>query len=170
MRRDEAAMRVLITNNTLDSRAGSEVYVRDLALALLRRGHNPVAYSTRLGMVANELREATIPVIDDLRLLTAVPDIIHGQHHLDAMTAMLHFPDTPAVYFCHGWLPWEEMAPHFPTIQRYVAVDDLCQERLQCVHGIPGERIRMIRNFVDLRRFALRGDLPAIPRSRAGLQ
>jgi hypothetical protein len=115
-------------------------------------------------MVANELREATIPVIDDLRLLTAVPDIIHGQHHLDAMTAMLHFPDTPAVYFCHGWLPWEEMAPHFPTIQRYVAVDDLCHERLQCVHGVPGERIRMIRNFVDLRRFALRGDLPATPR------
>ncbi len=164
MRRDEAAMRVLITNNTLDNRAGSEVYVRDLALALLRRGHNPVAYSTRLGMVANELREATIPVIDDLGLLTAVPDIIHGQHHLDAMTAMLHFPDTPAVYFCHGWLPWEEMAPHFPTIQRYVAVDDLCRERLQCLHGIPGERIRMIRNFVDLRRFALRGDLPATPR------
>jgi hypothetical protein len=164
MRRDEAAMRVLITNNTLDNRAGSEVYVRDLALALLRRGHNPVAYSTRLGTVANELREATIPVIDDLRLLTAVPDIIHGQHHLDAMTAMLHFPDTPAVYFCHGWLPWEEMAPHFPTIQRYVAVDDLCRERLQCLHGIPGERIRMIRNFVDLRRFALRGDLPATPR------
>ncbi|SCX63032.1 glycosyltransferase [Nitrosospira sp. Nsp1] len=157
-------MRVLITNNTLDNRAGSEVYVRDLALALLRRGHNPVAYSTRLGMVANELREATIPVIDDLRLLTAVPDIIHGQHHLDAMTAMLHFPDTPAVYFCHGWLPWEEMAPHFPTIQRYVAVDDLCRERLQCIHGIPGERIRMIRNFVDLRRFALRGELPATPR------
>ncbi|MEO8991485.1 MAG: glycosyltransferase, partial [Nitrosospira sp.] len=157
-------MRVLITNNTLDNRAGSELYVRDLALALLRRGHNPVAYSTRLGMVANELREATIPVIDDLRLLTAVPDIIHGQHHLDAMTAMLHFPDTPSVYFCHGWLPWEEMAPHFPTIQRYVAVDDLCRERLQCIHGIPGERIRMIRNFVDLRRFALRGELPATPR------
>ena len=157
-------MRVLITNNTLDNRAGSEVYVRDLALALLRRGHNPVAYSTRLGMVANELREATIPVIDDLRLLTAVPDIIHGQHHLDAMTAMLHFPDTSAVYFCHGWLPWEEMAPHFPTIQRYVAVDDLCRERLQCIHEIPGERIRMIRNFVDLRRFALRGELPATPR------
>jgi hypothetical protein len=157
-------VRVLITNNTLDTRAGSELYVRDLALALLRRGHNPIAYSTRLGIVADELRAATVPVIDDLRLLTAVPDIIHGQHHLDAMTAMLQFPGTPAVYFCHGWLPWEEMAPHFPTIQYYVAVDDLCRERLQCVHGIPPERIRMIRNFVDLRRFALRGDLPPTPR------
>jgi hypothetical protein len=157
-------MRVLITNNTLDARAGSELYVRDLALALLRRGHNPIAYSTRLGIVADELRAATIPVIDDLKLLTAVPDVIHGQHHMDAMTAMLHFPSTPAVYFCHGWLPWEEMAPHFPTIQRYVAVDDLCRERLQCVHGIPPEHIRMVRNFVDMQRFTPRGDLPITPR------
>ncbi len=157
-------MRVLITNNTLDTRGGSELYVRDLASALLRRGHNPLAYSTRLGAVAEELRSATIPVIDDLDLLTVPPDIIHGQHHLDAMTAMLYFPDTPAVYFCHGWLPWEEMAPRFPTIRHYVAVDDLCQERLQCLHGIPPERIRVIRNFVDLQRFGLRADLPAIPR------
>lgn len=157
-------MRVLITNNTLDTRAGSELYVRDIALALLRRGHQPMAYSTRLGAIADELHAATIPVIDDLRLLTVEPDIIHGQHHLDAMTAMLHFPQTPAVYFCHGWLPWEEMAPHFPTIQRYVAVDDLCRERLQCVHGISPEQIRMIRNFVDLQRFTPRSDLPVTPR------
>ena len=85
-------MRVLITNNTLDHRAGSELYVRDIALALLRRGHHPIAYSTRLGTVADELRVATVPVIDDLNLLTVIPDIIHGQHHLDAMTALLHFP------------------------------------------------------------------------------
>ncbi len=161
-------MRVLITNNTLDVRAGSELYVRDIALALLRRGHQPMAYSTRLGAVAEELRAATIPVIDDLRLLAVEPDIIHGQHHLDAMTAMLRFPQTPAVYFCHGWLPWEEMAPRFPSIQRYVAVDDLCRERLQCLHGIPSGQIRMIRNFVDLQRFTPRkDDLPATPRRAA---
>src|SRR4051812_40372726 len=122
-------MRVLLTNNTLNERAGSELYVRDVALCLLRRGHSPVAYSTQLGPVANELRAATVPVIDDLSLLAAPPDVIHGQHHVDAMTAMLRFPDVPAVYFCHGWLPWEEMAPLFPSVRRYVAVDDLCVER-----------------------------------------
>src|SRR5437588_6926463 len=140
-------MRVLITNNTLDTRCGSELYVRDVALALLRRGHQPVAYSTRLGPVAEELRSLTIPAIDDLSALTAMPDVIHGQHHLDAMTAMVRFPETPAVYFCHGWLPWQEAAPRFPSIGRYVAIDDLCLERLQCVHGIEPERIRVIRNF-----------------------
>ena len=157
-------MRVLFTNNTLSDRAGSELYVRDVALALLRRGHQPVAYSTRLGAVADELLAATVPVIDDLAQLAVAPDIIHGHHHLDAMTAMLRFPNVPAVYFCHGWVPWEEMAPHFPTIQRYVAIDDLCVERLQCVHGIAPEKIRVIRNFVDLERFPLRDDLPVEPR------
>ena len=157
-------MRVLITNNALDVRAGSELYVRDIALALLRRGFDPVAYSSKLGRVADELRQATVPVIDDLAQLAISPDVIHAQHHLDAMTAMLRFPNTPAVYFCHGWMPWEEMAPRFPTIRGYVAVDDLCRERLQCVHGIAPEQIRTIRNFVDLTRFPLRSELPIAPR------
>ena len=156
-------MRVLFTNNTLSERAGSELYVRDVALALLRRGHQPVAYSTRLGAVADELRAATVPVIDDLAHLAVPPDIIHGHHHLDAMTAMLRFPNVPAVYFCHGWVPWEEMAPRFPTIQRYVAIDDLCMERLQCMHGIAPDEIRVVRNFVDLERFPLRDELPDEP-------
>ncbi|MFC5740254.1 glycosyltransferase [Dyella tabacisoli] len=157
-------MRILITNNTLGSRAGSELYVRDIALALLKRGHQPIAYSSMLGAVAEELRMATIPVIDDLASLALAPDIIHGQHHLDAMAAMLHFPDTPAIYFCHGWIPWEEMAPEFPTIRRYIAVDDLCVERLHSTQGIAPERIRVIRNFVDLERFKLHAPLPVKPR------
>lgn len=157
-------MRVLITNNTLAVRAGSELYARDIALALLRRGHMPVVYSTELGEIAQELRDATVPVIDDLAQLAVEPDVIHGQHHLDAMTAMLRFPQVPAVYFCHGWLPWEEMPPKFPSIHAYVAVDDLCAERLQCEHGITPADIRIVRNFVDLQRVALRADLPARPR------
>lgn len=42
-------LRILITNNTLANRAGSELYVRDLATALLDGGHTPIAYSTILG-------------------------------------------------------------------------------------------------------------------------
>ena len=59
-------MRVLLTNNTLANRAGTELYVRDVAIELLRRGHHPVAYSTHLGPVAEELRAATVPVIRSL--------------------------------------------------------------------------------------------------------
>ena len=54
-------MRILITNNGLATRAGTELYVRDLALGLLKRGHTPIAYSTKLGEVATEIRAATVP-------------------------------------------------------------------------------------------------------------
>src|SRR5207248_9040649 len=97
-------MRILLTNNSLGVRAGSELYVRDIAIELMRRGHRPVAYSTRLGAVAEELRAATVPVNDRLSALAEPPDIIHGQHHYETFTALLRFPDTPAIYYCPGWL------------------------------------------------------------------
>ncbi|MBU1230968.1 MAG: glycosyltransferase [Proteobacteria bacterium] len=155
----------MITNNTLAGRAGSELYVRDLAIALMRRGHSPVAYSQVLGEVAEELRQATIPVIDDLAQLSFTPDIIHGQHHLETMTAVLHFPGTPALFTCHGWAPWEELPPVFPSILRYVAVDELCLERLLTTAAIAEEKTLVLSNFVDLERFPLRGPLPQNPKS-----
>ena len=154
---------VLITNNTLANRAGSELYVRDVAIALLKRGHTPVAFSTVLGDVARELREATIPVIDNLDALTTPPDIIHGQHHVETMMALLHFPSTPAIYFCHGWIPWEETPPRFPRILRYVAVDYTCRDRLILENAIPKERVDVLLNFVDLERFKPRTRLPSRP-------
>ncbi len=157
-------MRVLLTNNSLAERAGSELYVRDVATALLHRGHRPVAFSTRLGAVAEDLRRATVPVVSDLANLAEPPDIIHGQHHLETMMALLHFPGVPAAYFCHGFLPWEEAPPLFPRVLRYVAVDDTCRDRLVSEWGIPPARVDVILNFVDLSRFRPRGRLPVEPR------
>jgi hypothetical protein len=157
-------LNILITNHNLCERAGSELYVRDLATALLARGHRPVVYSPTLGRVALEIRSASVPVIDDLAGLAASPDVIHGHHHLETMTAALQFPGVPAVYVCHGWLPFEEAPPRFPRILQYVAVDDTCRDRLLCEAGIPDERIRVLLNFVDLDRFPARAPLPAQPR------
>ncbi len=157
-------LRILITNHTLGNRAGSELYVRDLATALLERGHHPIAYSPRLGEVAEELRRATIPVISDLNLLSKPPDIIHGHHHLPTMTALLHFPNTPAISYCHGWLPKEEAPARSPRIYQYIAVDNTCRDRLIYEHGIPEEKVRVLLNFVDLKRFKPRGWLPPRPR------
>ncbi|PYT13342.1 MAG: hypothetical protein DMG59_20700, partial [Acidobacteria bacterium] len=157
-------MRVLLTNNTLANRAGTELYVRDVAIELLRRGHHPVAYSTHLGPVAEELRAATVPVIRSLDCLGEPPDIIHGHHHYDTLAAMTWFPVAPAVYFCHGWLPWEEAPLHFPRILRYVAVDELCRERLIAEGGIAADRIDLILNFFDESLFPRREPLPAWPR------
>lgn len=157
-------MRVLLTNNSFALRAGSELYVRDVAIELMQRGHCPVAYSTRLGSVADELRAATVPVVRSLESLGEAPDIIHGQHHYETLTAMMWFPETPAISYCHGWLPWEEAPLRFPRILRYVAVDELCRERLIVEGGIPAERIELILNFFDKRRFPPRTPLPSSPR------
>jgi hypothetical protein len=56
------------------------------------------------------------------------------------------------------------MPPKFPSIRTYIAVDDLCAERLQCESGIAPAQIRLIRNFVDLARVELRAEWPARPR------
>lgn len=61
------ALTILFTNNTLAGRAGSELWVRDMASSLLVRGHRPIAFSLVIGdVVAGDLRAATIPVVDDL--------------------------------------------------------------------------------------------------------
>ena len=99
------SLRILITNNTLAGRAGTELYVRDIALALLNRGYHPIAYSSLLGEVAQELRAATVPVIDRLDALAVPPDLIHGHHHLETMTALLHFPRVPAISFATAGYP-----------------------------------------------------------------
>jgi hypothetical protein len=118
-----------------------------------------------LGEVAEELRRATVPVIDDLSALNSPPDLIHGQHHLDAMVAVLRFPQVPAIYMCHGWAPWQERPPVYPSIRRYVGVDDLCRERLLTTPGIAADRVDVLLNGVDLARFQARPPLPARARS-----
>jgi hypothetical protein len=66
-------MRVLITNNTLQDRAGSELYARDVACRLRELGHEVAAFSTQLGAVADELAAAGVAVVDDLGRLPFQP-------------------------------------------------------------------------------------------------
>ena len=157
-------LKILITNSTLSHRCGTELYVRDIALGLLARGHSPVAFSTTLGEVARELRRGNVPVVDDLDALDGWPDIIHGHHHLETTIASLRFPNAPVISFCHGVAPWEELPAQLPTVLRYVAVDLPCRDRLVRECGVPAEKVSLLFNFVDLKRFGRRGPLPDRPR------
>lgn len=157
-------LRILIVNTTLASATGCETYARDLALGLLRKGHTPIVYSPELGEIARELRDATVPVVDDLNAVAATPDVIHGNHNTELMAALLHFPTVPAVFFCHSWTEWSSSPPSHPRILMYVAVDDTCRDRLLFEHSIPEERLRVILNATDLERFKPRGPLPDRPK------
>ena len=160
------SLTVLLTNWRLESRTGTELYVRDIASGLLAKGHRPVIYSPRLGKLAQEIRAETIPVIDDLSRLSTAPDIIHGHHSNETLSALLHFPNVPAVFFSHDWYFAEDFPPAFPRILRYVAVDRPCFDKLICEHGVPEDRVQILPQFVDLKLFESRPALPAKP-SRA---
>lgn len=157
-------MRVLITNRTLASRTGTELYVRDLAFGLAERGHTPIVYSPQLGEIAREIRGRTIAVTDDLLTIAEPPEIIHGHHGLETLAALLACPGVPAVALCHGWNGWSDAPVPFPRILRYVAVDDTCRDRLRFEHRIADERIRVVLNSVDLSRFRPRLPLPPHPK------
>ena len=162
-----SGLRVVITNVGLTTRTGTELYVYDLARALLDRGHTPIAYSTELGELARDMRNRTIPVVDDLKMISIRPDIIHGHHNCETMTALLHFSRVPAVYFIHDNLALHDVPPQFPRILRYVAVDHTCRDRLVFEYGIPENRVSVLLNFVDLKRFKPRSPLPLRPRRAA---
>src|SRR5262245_47795820 len=89
-------LRVLITNQSLWFRSGTEMYARDLALVLARRGHEPVVFSPRPGVVADELRAAGVRVTSNLDRIHGKPDVIHAHHTLETLEALSRFPNTPA--------------------------------------------------------------------------
>jgi Glycosyltransferase Family 4 len=157
-------LRVLIATYGLTGYGGTDLYTRDLALALLKAGWLPVVYSTQGGRIADELRRATIPVVDHLDAVTAAPHVIHGHHILETVAALARFPEAPAVFVCHDAVTWHSLPPRSPRIAVYVAVDRNCRDRMMLEHRIPEESIRIIPNAVDLDRFARRASLPDTPR------
>jgi len=160
-------LRVLIATYDLSLRGGTQMYVRDLAAGLLSRGHTPIVYSPQLGGVAQEIRDRTITVTDDLNSLTAAPDLIHGNHSLETVTALLQFPRVPVIQTVHGSFGFLSAAPKLSRILRYIPVDFRCYERIVLDQSIPEAKLRVIFNGIDLEKFKPRGDLP--PRARKAL-
>jgi len=157
-------LRILITNSHLQNRDGTATYVSDLASELLNRGHSPMIYSPKLGLVADEIQKKAIHVVDDLNDIAVCPDIIHGQNNLETVCAMVRFPKVPAVFFTHSSWWMRDVPPRIPRILRCVAVDYTCRERLLDEYGLPEDRVSVIYNAVNLNKFRPRDPLPERPR------
>jgi hypothetical protein len=156
-------MRILITNIELDIWSGTTVYVRDLALELLRTGHEPVVYTRIAGAAARDIEKSGVPVVTRLRSIRTSPDVIHGHHTVPTRRALRHFPRVPAIFFCHDHTSVFDRAVIDPGIRRYFGVSSLCLERLRR-EGVEPGRAQLLTNFVDTRRFAARSHLPGKPR------
>ncbi|MCC7177365.1 MAG: glycosyltransferase [Acidobacteria bacterium] len=154
---------VLLTNLILAGRSGTELVVRNLARALVGLGHHPIVYAGRLGGIADEVRGAGVPVVSDIRALRGPVDVIHGHHLPTTVAALALFPHVPALFVCHDFVAWHDSPPLFPSVRRFVAVDDTVAERLRDA-GVPPARLRVILNQPDLGRFMAGTGLPERPR------
>ncbi len=156
-------MNILITNIWLLNFGGTEVYVRDLAKALLSLGHQIEIYSPHLGIVSRELTESGIHVTDSVDQLLLIPEIIHGHHTKPTLDVINKFPSVPVIYFLHDRLHPEDTPPVHQNIIQYVAVDYNCLDRLIHDAQIPPDQCTVIYNWVDTSRFKLRNHIADKP-------
>ncbi len=138
-------MRILITNNRLATRAGTESYVETVMVALRRLGHDVLAYSPGLGDVARSLRHNGFVVHDDPSELPPGIDVIHGQHTNAVAMVRRYLPSVPLVFVSHSWfIPAED-----PCIDigpaALVALNDRIEARLRSMAmatSVPVHRLR----------------------------
>jgi hypothetical protein len=155
-------MRILITCTRLNVRAGTQMFVRDLARHLERLGHSVFGFGSNRADSEQLLEDDVIPFVTELEKLPFEPDIIHGQHHLDTMTALTWLPGVPALYHSHGAI-WTECPPKHPRIHHYLAMSQTLAQRLSAESNIAPSDLTVFLNPVDLARFAVVRELPVRP-------
>jgi glycosyltransferase involved in cell wall biosynthesis len=144
---------ILIADAGFNMLGGAERAARDLAVSLVERGHRVAAFSVPIGPHRRSVEDLGFPAVWSLADLPFRPDVIHAQHHLDAMTAIVGLGDVPVVYHCHG-ATFYDAVPRHPRIHHYVAVSSTLAQRIVVESGIAERDITVIPNAVDLRRFA----------------
>lgn len=149
-------MKILFTNNVLNFPAGTQVFIRDLAAGLRRRGAEVAVYTLQAGALADEIGLQGIPVCEQLEDIPFVPDLIHAQHYRPALEAINFFPDTPALAFIHDRLSPQDMPPRHKRIMQYLVCDYNVYDRLVKDAGIPSDLVRVMLNWVDVSKFPLR--------------
>ena len=159
-------MDILIADAGFNMLGGAERAARDLAASLIARGHRAAAFSTPIGAHATAVDNLGIPVIWDLRDLPFHPDVIHAQHHLDAMTAIVGLPGVPALFHCHGATFFDAVPVH-PRILAYATVSSTLAIRIAAESGIAESDIAVVPNAVDLTRFGTVRVPPRVPQRAA---
>lgn len=146
---------VLLTHLQLRWPGGSESYTEAVVGALAGAGHPVTVYTPVAGPAATRVRDAGGRVVDELGALTGEHfDLVHAQHNAPAVQARSWFPQLPMLFHCHGTQPWPEQPPPGDIgIARYLAVSELVERHL-IGRGVPGDRIRVLHNPVDTRRFS----------------
>lgn len=149
-------MKVLFTNKVLNFPAGTQVVVRDLAVALKIRGWQVAVFTLQAGPFANDIRKHGIVVTEQLGEIPFKPEIIHAHHYEPALKALNFFSATPAISFIHDRLSPIDIPPRHKNIMHYLASDFNVYDRLVSEAHIPASYVNVLLNWVDVTKFPLR--------------
>jgi hypothetical protein len=143
-------VKILLTNNTLTDRGGSESYLETIASGLRRLEHEVVVYSPELGDVATSLREAGFQVTNDAAEIPADVDVIHGQHVPPIAEVRARFPSVPLVFATHSWfVPIEDPLSNL-SADAFIAFNDFTLARLSAHAATEGKTVHRLTQPVDI--------------------
>ena len=158
-------MKIAIATARLWGRTGTEIVTIELARELKHRGHDIFVFTSETGESASLLAQDGILAIDDLNLAPFEPEIVHGNHNVVLVQALLHFREALGIYVCHDAGLWQNRPPDMTRIRKYVAVDQHCLERVEReLPRVAGQTVKL-HNAVDLRAYRPRSPLPGDPTS-----
>jgi hypothetical protein len=143
-------MKVLMTNNSLATRGGSESYLETVSSELRRLGHEVLFYSPDCGLVAERLRQGGFEVHDDVSGLLSDIDVIHGQHTNVVARVRERLPTHPLVFATHSWaIPIEDPIAELGA-GAYVAFNELTRRRLAAHAATSGAEIVRLTQPVEV--------------------
>lgn len=173
-------MRLGLVVRTLGTQGGTERYVHGLARHLLAQGHEPVVFAERVdlaieGVEVRPLRAAVRGRSARLRAMARAAGAIE-RRDLDLLLGFLR-GGSPDVFRAGGgshlaWMArfprpaWDLLGRHGDRIEAeldqavlqaarlVVANSELCRRDLVEHSGVAAEKVALVRNGVDLRRFS----------------
>ncbi len=149
--RKPGGLRIIFCNHALAARAGSELWVRDVARFCASQGHEIVVYSPTLGEVAESIARMGILVTSSATAIHDFsPDIVHVNHYRYAEPVIDHFAgtDVKIVNMIHGVLPLPGM-PRPEGVDRYACVSIAAKAKTFLLTPSNWSDIAILPSFFD---------------------
>ena len=134
-------MKILMTNNALAERGGSESYLETVSAELRRLAHEVVFFSPICGATAGSLRRDGFEVFADVADLPDDVDVIHGQHANAVALVRERFARLPLVFASHSWFVSIEDPVAELGAGAFVAFNDMVRRRLAAHAATQGKTI-----------------------------
>lgn len=155
-------MNILMVNERIAKRTGTEIVARDMSLGLAARGNSIAILTAERGDLADEIEAAGVDVHTDPATVSFTPDIIHFNDLALAERTTKAFADTPAMLQWHRFVE-RDFSIDGTRITSVVGVSRRIVEKISNYTGIETDGV--FNNYVDLTRFEpRRAPLPDKPR------